>query len=161
MRRKALFTAVALGTVGSLAAFLGPPSSAAPAAAPPSAAAAPQAARQPAGHPVVLVDCFWHGRVRPTDFVLACGDGNSRLSSLHWSRWDRAAAVARGDNWVNDCEPYCAAGHFHRYPVVVRLDHPQSWKKHPSLRHYAQIHLTYPDGRPAGFPRTVTYPLWN
>jgi hypothetical protein len=104
---------------------------------------------------------LWHPQVRPADFLLACADGNSRLSSLHWSRWGPDAAVARGFNVVNDCKPYCAAGTFHSYPVVVRLDHPQPWKKHPQLQHYTQMSLVYTDGRPDGFGRVVNYPLWN
>jgi hypothetical protein len=126
--------------------------STAPAASPP-----PHAAQRP-GHPV-LVDCFWHPQVRPADFILACGDGNSRLSSLHWSRWGQDAAVATGVNEVNDCKPYCAAGRFHSYPVVVLLDQPQSWKEHPRLRHYTRVSLVYTDARPDGSGRVVSYPL--
>ncbi|GGT16389.1 hypothetical protein [Streptomyces chromofuscus] len=109
----------------------------------------------------VLVDCFWHAEVRPTDFILACGDGNSRLADLKWQRWDRGAAVAEGINWVNDCKPYCAAGRFHPYAVTVRLDDSKPWEKHPDLRQYGEISLTYADARPEGFPRVVTYPLWS
>ncbi|MET7684800.1 hypothetical protein [Streptomyces sp. NPDC005423] len=125
-------------------------------AAPP---AAPVAARQSAGP--VLVDCLWHQVVRPADYVLACGDGNSRLTSLHWSSWGSDSATATGVNAVNDCRPYCAAGRFHDYPVVVRLDSPQSWKKQPQVQHFTRMTLEYTGARPAGFPREVTFPLWN
>lgn len=130
--------------------------STAPATSPLSAHAVRQQAQQP-----VIVDCFWHPQVRPTDFILACGDGNSRLSSLHWSQWSTNSAVARGFNVVNDCKPYRAAGTFHSYPVIVRLDHPQPWKKHPQLPHYTQMSLFYTNSRPDGFEQTVSYPLWN
>ncbi|MFI6932029.1 hypothetical protein [Streptomyces sp. NPDC050287] len=113
------------------------------------------------GSEPVLVDCSWKSRVRPADFVLACGDGNSRLGSLHWSRWGAHSAVAKGRNVVNDCDPYCAAGTFHSYPVVVRLDRPERWSRHPHLRHYARMTLTYPEGRPEHLARVVTYPLWS
>jgi hypothetical protein len=109
----------------------------------------------------VIVDCLWHPDVRPADFVIACGDGNSVLSSVHWSQWGADSAVAKAVNEVNDCKPYCAAGRFHSYPVVVRLDHPQPWKKDPQLRHYTRMSLTYTGGRPDGFGRVVTYPLWD
>ncbi|MER5209673.1 hypothetical protein ABT063_03540 [Streptomyces sp. NPDC002838] len=107
----------------------------------------------------VLVDCLWKPQERPADFMLACGDGNSRLTSLDWSRWDAKSAVAKGRNVVNDCEPYCAAGTFHSYPVVVRLDQPEPWKKHPQLRHYTRMTLTYTDDRPERLASVVTYPL--
>lgn len=109
----------------------------------------------------VLVDCFWKPQERPADFILACGDGNSRLTSLDWSRWDANSAVAKGRNVVNDCEPYCAAGTFRSYQVVVRLDRPEPWKEHPQLQHYTRMTLTYTDDRPERLAAVVTYPLGN
>ncbi|MFJ9896164.1 hypothetical protein ACIQPR_22875 [Streptomyces sp. NPDC091280] len=109
----------------------------------------------------VLVDCLWHPEVRPTDFMLACGDGNSRLTQLRWTDWNADSATATGVNVVNDCKPYCAAGRFHSFPVTVRLDSAQTWKRHPGLRQYGEITLTYPGARPDKFQHTVTYPLWN
>ncbi|WP_406118478.1 hypothetical protein [Streptomyces sp. NBC_00989] len=109
----------------------------------------------------VLVDCLWHPEVRPTDFMLACGDGNSRLTSLRWTSWNANSATATGINVVNDCKPYCAVGKFHSFPVTVRLDSAQTWKRHPQVRQYGEITLTYPGARPDKFQHTVTYPLWN
>ncbi|POX45459.1 hypothetical protein C3489_34135 [Streptomyces sp. Ru71] len=153
MRKNTLRAAFTLCAVASLAAATGPVSSA-------SAAAHTAPAARHAPRPV-LVDCLFHPQVRPADFILACGDGNSRLSSLHWKQWDTGVAVAEGVNAVNDCKPYCAAGHFHSYAVTVRLDRPKAWKKHPQTQHYTRMTLTYSDGRPSGFDRVVTYPLWD
>ncbi|MGW2385602.1 hypothetical protein [Streptomyces sp. NPDC001658] len=147
--------AAALGAVVLFAAAM------APASASPSAAPAPVRAVTPAAADPVLVDCFWKPLVRPADFMLACGDGNSRLTSLTWSRWDADAAMARGRNVVNDCEPYCAAGTFHSYPVLVRLDRPGEWTKKPGLPHYTRMTLTYTDTRPERLERVETYPLWD
>ncbi|MER5433285.1 hypothetical protein [Streptomyces sp. NPDC002588] len=144
-------TAVMICAALGLTAAVGT-ASAAPGAPPSTARKAPAP---------VLVDCFWHPKVRPNNFVLACGDGNSRLVSLHWARWGAKSARATGVNVVNDCVPYCAAGRFHRYAVVVKLDRPEAWKKHPRVQHYSRMTLTYPGARPAHFPRVVTYPLWN
>ena len=155
MGRRAARTVVTLCAAASLSVAMGT-ASGAPVATPPST----HAVRQRPGHPVI-VDCLWHPQVRPAGFLLACADGNNRLSSLHWSRWGPESAVARGINVVNDCKPYCAAGKFHSYPVVVRLGHPKPWKKHPQLRHFTRMSLVYTDGRPDGFGRVVTYPLWN
>ncbi|MER6028861.1 hypothetical protein [Streptomyces sp. NPDC001851] len=109
----------------------------------------------------VLVDCTWHRNVRPADFILACGDGNSRLMGLHWTRWSPDGATATGVNWVNDCKPYCAAGRFHGYRVTVRLDEPKSWTKHPSVQHFTRMSLIYADARPDAFKQVMTYPLWD
>ncbi|MFJ8191920.1 hypothetical protein ACIQ8D_19435 [Streptomyces sp. NPDC096094] len=108
----------------------------------------------------VLVNCSSQPEVRPEAFLLACGDGNSRLVSLRWFRWDANAAVGRGSNAINDCDPYCAAGTFRSYPVTVRLDQPRAWEKDAGERHYTRMTLTYTDGRPDGAPRVVTYSLW-
>ncbi|MEV6112860.1 hypothetical protein AB0L59_10090 [Streptomyces sp. NPDC052109] len=109
----------------------------------------------------VLVDCFFHKNVRPAEFILACGDGNSRLAGLQWTQWGPNGAKAVGVNWVNDCKPYCAAGTFHSYPVVIRLTGREQWKKHPSFQRYAQMSLTYTGARPDGFNQVMTYPLWD
>ncbi|MFD4576113.1 hypothetical protein ACFWNK_26985 [Streptomyces sp. NPDC058417] len=135
--------------------------SAAPAASPRAEAPATPAAAAPRAKTPVLVDCLWHPKVRPHDYVLACGDGNSRLTKLTWDRWNARSAKARGVNVVNDCKPYCAAGRFHAYPVVVRLDKAETWKKHPRQQRYGRITLEYPADRPAHFPRVVSYPLWD
>ncbi|MDX3527657.1 hypothetical protein P1P75_14695 [Streptomyces sp. ID05-39B] len=126
--------------------------SAAPAASPPTA--------PPGGSPV-LVDCLWHPQVRPDAFILACGDGNSRLASLKWDHWNARSAKATGVNVVNDCKPYCAAGTFHSYPVVVRLDKAQPWKKDLRTQRYDRIVLEYPAQRPEQFAKVMTYPLWD
>ncbi|MFJ4784045.1 hypothetical protein [Streptomyces sp. NPDC088794] len=153
MRAIAMRTAVTLCLAAALAAAAGAPSSAGP-----SSPAAPVV--QPQAVPV-LVDCLWHTDVRPGDFTLACGDGNSRLTSLKWSQWGTETATAEGVNMLNDCKPYCAAGTFRSYPVVVRLSDPKPWKKHPGTRHYTRITLSYPDSRPDIYGPTVTYPLWD
>ncbi|KND28943.1 hypothetical protein [Streptomyces acidiscabies] len=103
----------------------------------------------------VLLDCAGHPQTRPADYILACGDGNSRLTSLHWSRWTSAEAEAEGLNAVNDCVPYCAAGKFHSYPVRVRLDAPSTGK----VRHYTRVTLTFTADRPDKAPQTATYRL--
>ncbi|MFF9497670.1 hypothetical protein [Streptomyces flaveolus] len=149
MGRNPMRAAVTLCAAAALAVPLG------------AASAAPQAqqtVRQQVQDPV-LVDCSMQGEVRPAAFVLACGDGNSRLASMHWVRWDAAKAAGRGYNAVNDCKPYCAAGTFRSYPVTVRLDRPQAREQDPGEQHFTRMTLTYTDGRPDGFPRVVTYPL--
>ena len=84
-------------------------------AAPAHPAAAP-AAR------MVVFDCpGQHAMVRPKSFVLACADGNAAFVKLAWSTWAPGLASAQGTLVLNDCTPYCAAGHFHRYPALVVL----------------------------------------
>ncbi|MEV5545726.1 hypothetical protein AB0L35_06205 [Streptomyces sp. NPDC052309] len=128
-----------------------------------TATAAPSAERTGHGHGrnPVLVDCLWKPEVRPGAFLLACGDGNSRLESLRWSHWNSWSAVARGINWLNDCKPDCASGTFRSYAVIIRLDQPRTWEKDPDLKQFTRMSLTYTDGRPEGYARTETYDLWG
>jgi len=70
----------------------------------------------------VVFDCpGQHGMVRPKSFVLACADGNSLFDKLTWTSWTSGLASAKGTLVQNDCTPYCASGHFHRYPALVVL----------------------------------------
>jgi hypothetical protein len=126
-----------------------------------TATASPNASvAKPAPRPV-LVDCAFARHVRPTDFILACGDGNSVLTKLNWTNWTDQTAVAEGMNAVNDCKPYCAAGTFHSYPVTVRLDRPEPWKRDPNVTQFTRMTLTFSGARPDGFNQVMTYPLWD
>jgi hypothetical protein len=78
----------------------------------------------------VVFDCpAQQAMVRPKTFILTCADGNALLDKLSWSSWTPGLASATGSLVLNDCTPYCAAGHFHSYPAVVvfwgsKLVHP-------------------------------------
>jgi hypothetical protein len=135
------------------------------------AATAHQAAAPAAQRPTALTVVFdcpgQHALVRPKDFVLACADGNSVLEKLAWATWASGLASAKGTLVQNDCTPYCAAGHFHRYPALVVL-----WgsKAVGSGEHaYTKLTLILPGARPGYYdsvhhkwvyaPVTQTFPL--
>jgi hypothetical protein len=109
---------------------------------------------------IVVLDCQGHPRVRPGHCTLACADGNDYLSGLTWTSWGPRLASATGTEHVNDCVPYCAAGHFHSYPVNVVL-----WGSKaagPGRQRYTKITELYPDvhplyvhGQPATFSETL------
>jgi hypothetical protein len=146
MQRNKLKAAVLICATASLTTAIAP-------------ASASAGARSPAD--AVIVDCFSHPQVRPKEFLIACGDGNSLLTALRWSDWKPNFAAGKGLNVVNDCRPFCAAGTFHSYPVTVRLDRSEPLKKHPHQRHYTQLRLVFTDSRPAQTPKEVTYRLWS
>lgn len=151
MRGHVKRAAVTLCAAAALAAPLGAASATTP-------SPEPEPDRHRADGPV-LADCQGRDEVRPEAYLLACGDGNSVLDSLRWARWDADAAVGRGVNLVNDCDPYCAAGTFRSYPVTVRLEAPVADGRNPGEPRYTRISVTYTDGRPDGAPRVVSYPL--
>ncbi len=128
---------------------------AAPSSASASANSRPQSPNR------VVVDCFFHAQVRPASFLIACADGNNYLSNLRWSQWGPDAATATGQDVVNDCKPYCAAGKFHSYPAQIRLDRARQWNGKSREWQYGRLTVTYPGTRPADTPQTMTYNLWS
>jgi hypothetical protein len=69
----------------------------------------------------VWVDCAHARDVRPAGITLACGDGNFWVNRLGWETWGNRSATSVGAGHINDCTPYCAAGHFHAYAISIRL----------------------------------------
>jgi hypothetical protein len=57
--------------------------------------------------------------------ITGCGDGGQFFSVERWSSWTRDDAQANGTEFINSCTPSCAAGHFLKYRVFVRLWRPR------------------------------------
>lgn len=72
-----------------------------------------------------VLGCTGKPTLKPAMYVLACADYNSYFIGLHWSSWSSAGASASGTYRANDCEPDCAAGHFHDYPGTLRFTAPK------------------------------------
>jgi hypothetical protein len=76
-------------------------------------------------------------KVRPNQIVYS-GDGSGSLAGpgkagrhpkpgkLKWSSWTGSAALGTGDDWLNNCEPFCAAGSFSEHPVNIKLYRPRT-----------------------------------
>jgi hypothetical protein len=86
----------------------------------------------------------------PKELILACADGNYSLASMTWHGWGRATATAKGKAHANDCNPNCAAGHFHSYAVTVTAT---GLKRCGSARYYARLTIAYASARPAGIAK--------
>jgi hypothetical protein len=100
-------------------------------------------------HPVTISNC---GKLvqRPASLVLTCADANYELAKLKWSSWGGTTAAATGTASANDCTPYCAAGHFHSYPVTVTVARPLSC---PTSRRYTRLTIHYAGTRPRGYAK--------
>jgi hypothetical protein len=113
----------------------------------------------------VIVNCLGKQQVRPSTVVLACADYNSLIDKITWTSWTTRLASGTGTLVQNDCIPYCAAGHFHRYPVLVIL-----WANTPygAGQRYTEITEILPGARPLVFnghtwipaQRVETSKLW-
>jgi hypothetical protein len=88
---------------------------------------------------------------RPATLEIACGDGNYALESLRWSSWGGSTATAAGAAVVNDCIPYCAKGHFHRYAVRVTLGRVI---RCTGGRRYGLASVSFLAARPKGYAAT-------
>jgi hypothetical protein len=119
----------------------------------------------------VALGCDLAGQVMPSQYVLACGDGNAGLQGLHWTSWTPQLASGYGTYYVNDCKPYCAAGHFHAYPALAVMWGRGAVAGHPSERRYTQVTLIFTGKRPPfyqlvngksviTYPSSQTWPLW-
>ena len=111
----------------------------------------------------VVFDCQCQPKVRPRNLTLACADGNDYLSRLTWNSWTAGLARAVGVQEINDCDPYCAVGHFHSYPVDVIFRGSASVHGQPGRQRYTKVTLRYRGARPDFHrhqaPETSTLPL--
>jgi hypothetical protein len=93
----------------------------------------------------VIQDCSTY-RVRPRfNIVVSCADGNIYLSGMTWFSWHHKNATGHGNLWLNDCDPSCAAGHMHRYPVHAHLSHAYLDRQH---RVFHRAHLRFTGRKP-------------
>ncbi len=86
--------------------------------------------------------------IAPKALVLACADGNFSIDGMRWRRWGAATATTSGLARQNDCDPYCAAGHFHAYPVVVTASRPRTCLG--GRRQYTHLAWSFTASRPSG-----------
>jgi hypothetical protein len=132
-------------------------------------AAATNEALTGAADRTVVIDCLNKPQVRPGSFVLTCADGNAYLTGLTWTSWTSTQAKATGREWANDCQPDCAQGHSHSYPVHAVFSDPAAVANHPGEKHFTKLTLHYPGARPPQYkngkqvpgPKTVTLSLWS
>jgi hypothetical protein len=92
----------------------------------------------------------------PKELILACADANYGLASMRWHGWGHTTATATGEARANDCNPYCAAGHFHSYPVTVSAT---GLRRCGSARTYTRLTITYAGARPKGIAKRDVHML--
>ena len=68
---------------------------------------------------IALPNCIGNPQTRPSVVVFTCADAGTEAINLHWKHWGEQFATGIGQIVVNDCTPYCAAGHFHSSPTIV------------------------------------------
>jgi hypothetical protein len=99
----------------------------------------------------VFTGCSHQAQLRPVQIVFACADGNFYVNGMSWTHWGTADAEGTGVGHLNDCTPYCAAGHFHAYKLSVRLSRPVVCVK--GRREFSRIGWRFTGAKPARLPR--------
>lgn len=99
-------------------------------------------------------DCQ-HEHYKPRKIVIACADFGYYLTGIRWSHWGTTSATGRGTAHVNDCKPFCFNGHFHAYPVTVRL----TGRRECLTTQFSRIQVTFLAAVPSGFDRRSKEPL--
>jgi hypothetical protein len=129
-------------------------------------AAADAATRTAAGHRATartktkIITCLNKGRVRPTSYILACGDGSDYLARLHWESWTSGLATATGKFILNTCTPSCAQGKFLTNQVIVVLWRPAAVPHWHGQRQFTEMTIIYTGKRPAHTAQSFTQSLW-
>jgi hypothetical protein len=118
----------------------------------------------------VVINCQFKPEIRPSAMILTCADANDVLTGLHWVSWGTGAAFATGIEQINDCTPYCAAGKFINYPVLVDLWRAEPLPGHPGVLYFSRVTRVYTANRPplyfcngthTCYPQTATFDLWS
>jgi hypothetical protein len=58
-------------------------------------------------------------------FLAGAARSNHRDKPLKWSSWTSSAGDGSGFNWVNNCNPNCAAGKFHAFALKLHAYRPR------------------------------------
>ena len=75
-----------------------------------------------AGSGAALPDCAGKPIIKPSNVVLTCADAGATASQIVWTGWGNTFTAGVGIASVNDCIPNCAAGHYHKYRIVLIAD---------------------------------------
>lgn len=105
-----------------------------------------------AGATPLVDNCGRGGTARPALIILACADGNIYAQHLVWTSWGPSEASGSGEIDENDCQPDCASGRFHGYPVRVQLGQVVPTSAGPR---FSELKATFTADHPPG-PSTVT-----
>jgi hypothetical protein len=95
---------------------------------------------------VAVYNCINKPQVRPGTFYVFC-DGSGYFASLKWSSWNATMATATGVEYVDNCEPNCAAGHFSHQAVDLILWRSEPVAHHAGERGYSQMTVLYPNAK--------------
>lgn len=95
----------------------------------------------------VVVACINKTQIRPSEYILPCGDGNAYLYHLNWTAWGSSSALAGGTYIFNNCVPNCVGGHGHSFGVLAVLWDVQPWPGHAGVRYFTRLTIIFTGNR--------------
>jgi len=114
----------------------------------------------------VVISCALQPQVRPSRYILACGDAGALIIRLSWASWGSSAAFAAGVYSLNSCTPTCMARHFVNFPMLAALWRAVPWPGHTGKRYFSRLTIIFTgnrayrsQGRLLHLPPTLTFPL--
>lgn len=114
----------------------------------------------------VVISCALQPQVRPSQYILACGDAGALITRLSWAGWGSSAAFAIGVYSLNSCNPTCKARNFVRFPMLAALWRAVPWPGHVGKRYFSRLTIIFTgnrayrsQGKLLRLPPTFTFPL--
>ncbi|MDQ2681728.1 MAG: hypothetical protein M3Y21_12035 [Candidatus Eremiobacteraeota bacterium] len=120
-------------------------------------ASVPAYAAPAAAAPSVLPDCAGKPVAKPSNVILTCADAGVSVGKLRWTGWGSTFTAGLGVASVNDCEPNCAAGHFHNFNIVLLA----SGTEHCPNGHTAYSRVTYAWMGRSPYPKSEDNPVYR
>lgn len=104
-------------------------------------------------------DCVTNA-YKPKKITLACADAGAVLNKVKYISYGEQVARGTGVARVNDCEPDCASGTFHKYDVRFRL---YRVKQCGDVPQFTRLRYRYVGPKPPGSDRALSlrYPCAN
>lgn len=119
--------------------------------------ARPHAGASGGSRQIVLVSkCGAIGVQRPRQLVFTCADAGLLVHHMRWSTWGGRVAVARGEQFANDCNPACVSGTYHKTAVTVHLYKRRACPGRSHL-YYRDATIIDPAGHRTGRRMTCPY----
>jgi heme/copper-type cytochrome/quinol oxidase subunit 2 len=75
-----------------------------------------------------VLDCIAANtpQIQPAYLQLGCGSGGESVVNITWKTWSPLEAYGEGTYQLNDCQPSCSQGNYHKFPAAVQLSNPVS-----------------------------------
>ncbi len=90
---------------------------------------------------------------RPTNIVLACGDGGLFATGIRYRYYGGGTAVATAELHTHSCIPNCAESQFHSFPGTIAL---ADVVRCEGTLYYSRARYRFTGGAPYGGPASGT-----